>query len=184
MKRYFGLVTLSALVFVAAASVASAGGWAVVTLDAMPTGVVVNAPVTVGMVVRQHGKTPMTDANVNVRGFKSTGDSFEVTARNDGGGHYSADLTFNKPGTWQWQVASGLYPDWQMMPAIEVADSVQDKVLLANANTSTSTTAAMPNLQTMGDTMLLLAMGVLGIVVSAGGLTYWWGREGLGRRSK
>jgi len=157
--------------FVAAVSVAGAGGWAVVTLDAMPTGVVVNTPVTVGMVVRQHGKTPMTNAYVLIRGFQLTGDKFEVRAKNDGNGHYSADLTFNKAGTWQWQVASGLYPDWQMMPNIEVANSAEDEVLLAKANTANA--VAAPNLQTMAPSMLLLALGVLGFVGSAGGLMYW-----------
>lgn len=173
MKRLLGLVVFTALLLIGAVSVASAGGWAVVTLDALPTNVVVDTPVTVGMVVRQHGKTPMTNAHVRVRGFQLTGDTFELAARNDGGGHYSADLKFNKAGTWQWQVASGLYPDWQSMPEIQVANSVEDEALLAKANTNTAAAATAPNLQTMGPSMLLLAVGVMGFLLSAGGLMYW-----------
>lgn len=172
MKRLMILITLSALAFVAAVSVASAGGWAVVTLDAMPTGVVVDTPVTIGMVVRQHGITPMNHGNIVIRGFQQTGDKFEVRAKNDGDGHYSADLTFNKPGTWQWQVSSGLYPEWQAMPDIQVANSVEDEVLIAQANTAN--TAAPSNLEAMAPSMLLLAAGVLGMVVCAGGLVYWF----------
>lgn len=172
MKRSLGLVAFTVLLLIGAVSVASAGGWAVVTLDSLPIGIVVDTPVTVGMVVRQHGKTPMTDARVRVRGFQLTGDTFEVNARNDGGGHYSADLKFNQAGTWQWQVSSGLYPDWQMMPELQVANSAEDETLLAKANAGT-VAAAAPNLRTMGPSMLLLGVGVLGFVLSAGGLVYW-----------
>lgn len=170
MNRWITLITLSALLFVAVVAVASAGGWAVVTLDAMPINVVVDQPIKVGMMIRQHGKTPWIYDNVRVRGYHSTGETFVVRANMEGKGHYTADLNFNKAGKWQWAVASGLMPEWQTMPDIEVANSVQDEVLLAEANTASKTT---PSLQTMMPSMLLLALGVLGFAGSAGGLIFW-----------
>jgi hypothetical protein len=172
MKRLVSLLVVSALLFVAVASVASAGGWAVVTLDALPVGVVVDQPVKVGMMIRQHGRTAWICADcVKVRGFHQTGDTFVVNAQMDGKGHYTANLNFNKAGKWQWAVASGLMPEWQTMPDIEVANSANDEVLLAEANTANN--SATPTLQTMMPSMLLLALGVLGFVGSAGGLIFW-----------
>lgn len=172
MKRLFTLLIASALLFVAVISAASAGGWAVVTLDAVPVGVIVDQPVEVGMMIRQHGQTAWNCPNcVQVRGFHSTGQVFTVPATKDGDGHYTANLTFTKPGKWQWAVQSGLMPEWQSMPEIEVANSADDEVLLAQAASANS--AATPTLQTMMPFTLLLALGVLGFVGSAGGLVFW-----------
>lgn len=171
MKKGIALLVLSALLFTALASVASAGGWAVVTLDAMPINVIVDQPVQVAMTIRQHGQTPWVYDNVRVRGFHSTGETFQVRATMDTRGHYTANLNFNKAGKWQWAVSSGLMPEWQTMPDIEVANSVQDEVLLAEANTANK--SAVPSLQAMLPNLALLALGVLGLVGSGGGLIYW-----------
>ncbi len=39
---------------------AFAGGWAVITLDELPSGAVAGQPLTVGFTVRQHGRTLMS----------------------------------------------------------------------------------------------------------------------------
>lgn len=170
MKRIFTFLTLSALWFVAIASVANAGGWAVVTLDALPTNLVVNEPVKIGMMIRQHGKTPWVYDNVRVRGFHSTGETFETRAKMDARGHYTATLNFPRAGKWQWAVASGLAPEWQTMPDLQVANSAPDELLLAEAIAAKNAT---PTWQAALSPPLLLALGVIGLVGSAGGLFYW-----------
>ncbi len=172
MKRGFSLLTLSALLFIAIASVASAGGWAVVTLDAVPINLVVDQSIQIGMTIRQHGKTPWVYENVRVRGFHATGETFVVRAAMDTRGHYNATLNFPRAGKWQWAVSSGLAPEWQTMPELEVANSAQDEVLLAEANAAKDVT---PTFESMLPTLGLLALGVLGFVGSGGGLIYWWG---------
>ncbi len=171
MKRITLFVLLSAVLFVSISTAASAGGWAVVTLDAMPTNVVVGVPVSVGMSIRQHGITPVDIKLVRVRVSHPISGSVMFNAFSEGKGHYTVDLTFDEPGTWQWAVASGFMPEWQEMPPIEVADSVQEEFLLAQANIANS--ATLPTLATMMPSMLMLAVGVLGFVVFAGGLVVW-----------
>lgn len=171
MRRGIVWVGLYALLFTGLISTASAGGWTVVTLDSVPANVVVGQPMTVGMTIRQHGQTPWVYDNVRVRGYHSTGETFVVRAEMDKRGHYTADVNFPKAGKWQWAVASGLMPEWQTMPELEVANSVQDEVLLAEANTASQPTT--PTLGSMLPSMTLLALGVLGVFGSGGGLIYW-----------
>jgi hypothetical protein len=52
-------IALAVLLSVVLAIPTFAGGWAVITLDALPTGVVAGEPFNIGFTVLQHGKTPM-----------------------------------------------------------------------------------------------------------------------------
>ena len=52
-------IALALLLSVVLAIPVFAGGWAVITLDEIPTGVVAGEPLTIGFTVLQHGKTPM-----------------------------------------------------------------------------------------------------------------------------
>jgi len=173
MKRVFTFLTLSTLLFVAIASVASAGGWAVVTLDAMPPQVVVNQPVTIGMMIRQHGRTPWVYENVRVRGFHSTGETYELRAVMDQRGHYTATLNFPRAGTWQWAVSSGLMPEWQPMPNLIVEDPAQRESEFAAAHNATAPFNAS-NLRAMVPSLAMLGLGILGFVGSSAGLWFWW----------
>lgn len=170
MKRGITFFTLFALLFIAVASVASAGGWAVVTLDALPQNVVVNESVKIGMTIRQHGKSAWVYDNVRVRGFHHTGETFVTRAEMDERGHYTATLNFSRAGKWEWAVASGLAPEWQAMPELEVANSAQDEVLLAEAVAAKN---AAPPFETMLPSMSLLALGVIGFLGSVGGFVFW-----------
>jgi hypothetical protein len=123
------------------------------------------------MMIRQHGKTPWVHDDVRVRGFHATGETFSVRAEMDTKGHYTADLKFNKAGKWQWAVASGLMPEWQPMPDIEVASRAQDEALLIEARTESN--APAPFSTSLSNT-LLLALGVLGVAGSSTGLALWW----------
>jgi YtkA-like len=171
MKRILTLVT-AGLLMLTLASVASAGGWAVVTLDLMPMQVIVNQPLRVGFTIRQHGRTLWESDNVRVRGYHPTGETFTVQAPMDGRGHYTAELNFTKAGEWQWAVASGLMPEWQPMPNLNVIDPAQVETEFAAAQNSSSPTNTL-NVGAMLPSLVVLGLGVLGFVGCGAGLVFW-----------
>ena len=100
-----------------------AGGWAVITLDALPSGVAAGEPLTVGFVVRQHGRTPMTGLDPTITATLNKEDQFVVHAEPDGKpGHYTATLTFPKEGEWRWSIQA--FSMDQLMPTLNVAAPV------------------------------------------------------------
>ncbi|HEX2998147.1 MAG TPA: cytochrome c [Anaerolineales bacterium] len=95
------------------------GGWAVITLDALPTDVVAGEPIAIGFTVLQHGKTPMTDINPTVSAMLSADEKFVVHAEPEGEpGHYTATLTFPKEGNWEWSIQA--FTMDQSMPTLSV----------------------------------------------------------------
>jgi cytochrome c2 len=95
-----------AVLFMVLASLAQAGGWAVITLDDLPNQIVARQPFTIGFTVRQHGHTFRDDLAPIIRFDRAAGsDSFTVTAQREGGsGHYSARVTLPSDGQWYWKV--------------------------------------------------------------------------------
>ena len=99
---------------------AFAGGWAVITLDELPTNVVAGEPLTVGFTVLQHGQTPMTNIDPTVTAKLSASEKVVVQAEPQGEpGHYVATLTFPKDGNWEWSIQA--FTMDQPMPALSVA---------------------------------------------------------------
>ena len=99
-----------------------AGGWAVITLDELPTDVVAGEPVTIGFTVLQHGITPMSGLYPTVTATRLKEDRFVASAESDGKpGHYTATLTFPKEGNWDWSIQA--FTMDQPMPALTVAAS-------------------------------------------------------------
>jgi mono/diheme cytochrome c family protein len=100
---------------------ALAGGWAVVTLDALPERVIAGEPVTVGFVVRQHGVSVLEGLSpaphMTLTQLSGT-DPFEVEAIEDTPGHYTADLLFPDAGEWAWMI-NAFGPD-QPLPTLTV----------------------------------------------------------------
>jgi mono/diheme cytochrome c family protein len=97
-----------------------AGGWAVITLDELPTDVVAGEPLTIGFTVLQHGRTPMNDLKPTITATLSQGSQFVVNAESDGKpGHYTATLTFPKEGDWSWSIQA--FSMDQLMPVLTVA---------------------------------------------------------------
>lgn len=97
-----------------------AGGWAVVTLDELPTNVVAGEPLTIGFTVLQHGQTPMAGLTPTVTATLDKSEQFVVYARPDGKtGHYTATLTFPQEGEWNWSIQA--FTMDQPMPALTVA---------------------------------------------------------------
>ena len=100
----------------------SAGGWAVITLDELPTGVVAGEPLSIGFTVRQHGITLMNGLDPTITATLPEGDRFVVNAeQDDKPGHYTATLTFPKEGNWEWSVQA--FTMDQPMPVLNVTAS-------------------------------------------------------------
>jgi len=120
-----GFAFLLSLAFVIPAL---AGGWAVITLDELPTDVVAGESLMIGFTVRQHGITPMNGLDPTVTATLPNGDRFVVNAEpDDGPGHYTATLTFPMEGNWEWSIQA--FSMDQPMPALNVAAS---KAIAAN----------------------------------------------------
>ena len=120
MKRLLRVLVSSAILTIpfAAGSNASAGGWAISTLDEVPA----PAPgetVTVGFTIRQHGVTPVNidDPGVAV-GVMVTGPSGDVeffpAAQEGQVGHYVADVVFGEPGVHTWAIRQGWFADHEL----------------------------------------------------------------------
>lgn len=99
---------------------AFAGGWAVITLDELPSNVVAGRPVTIGFTVLQHGRTPMTGLSPTITANLYKEQEFVVEAEPEGKpGHYKATVTFPKEGEWRWSVQA--FTMDQRMPMLTVA---------------------------------------------------------------
>ena len=110
---------LALLVALALPATTAAGGWVVVTLDALPPAATAGQELTIGFMVRQHGETPLAGEHPTLT-FRhgATSEQIKVAAREEGPrGHYVARVTLPQPGAWQWGVDV-----WQHhpMPALEV----------------------------------------------------------------
>lgn len=95
------------------------GGWALVTIDDLPTHAVVGTPIQLNYTVRQHGVTLVDklDGEINATGPAR----LNAKAKGTGSGHYTSEMTFNTPGTWQVEVRSGFGPARALVPMRVVA---------------------------------------------------------------
>lgn len=111
-------VTGTTTLFIIAA--VSAGGWAVITLDELPEQLVAGEPLTVGFMVRQHGRSPMGGLTPKITARNlDTGDSIIVEAAPVGEiGHYSATFALPEAGRWQWSISA--FTMDQVMPELSV----------------------------------------------------------------
>jgi hypothetical protein len=111
-----GIAILLSLVVVIPAF---AGGWAVITLDELPTNVVADEPLTIGFTVLQHGRTPLNDLTPTVYVAQNE-EKLAFRAKADSKpGHYTATLTFPKDGNWEWSIQA--FTMDQPMPALNVS---------------------------------------------------------------
>ena len=108
-QHLFGLlVALDAVVGFGAT--AAAGGWAVSTLDAMPTPVP-GQPVEVGFTIRQHGVTPVDleeDVGIEIVAADGTVQRFPAALQGPTG-HYVATVMFPSAGDYTWSVQQGWF---------------------------------------------------------------------------
>jgi mono/diheme cytochrome c family protein len=106
MRRISLLASLAVATSVMAAAV-YAGGWAVVTLDALPDSLVVGKPTALGFVVRQHGMTPLGGLRPVVEAVLGSDRVTAAAEPGDRPGHYLAKLTVPRAGDWVITVNSG-----------------------------------------------------------------------------
>lgn len=107
------LLILTAALVVLASAPASAGGWAVSTLDQAPTQLVAGQDTAVGFTIRQHGQTPVNpdSGTIGIRMVEQgSGRLVEFPATQQGPtGHFVATVRVPAAGTWSWQVLQGWF---------------------------------------------------------------------------
>jgi cytochrome c2 len=83
------------------------GGWAVITVDALPSYLVVGTPTPLGFVVRQHGVTPLGGLHPTV--VMRSGRTEVSVAATPGRlpGQYTANVTPPAAGEWTVRIISG-----------------------------------------------------------------------------
>jgi hypothetical protein len=109
LRPVLALLTIVAAC-VAGASTASAGGWAVTSLDKVPAPVP-GQSVDVGFTVLQHGVTPVDmPADVGIEVTAADGTTSYFPAVHDGRvGHYVAAVVFPAAGEYTWRARQGMF---------------------------------------------------------------------------
>lgn len=105
--------SLLSLVFVMLlAAPALAGGWVVITLDALPAEIRAGEPLTIGFMVRQHGQTPTNGVSPTLHARNgTTGESISVGAQQSGEtGHFVVEVVFPTEGQWEWSLTASPFP--------------------------------------------------------------------------
>jgi hypothetical protein len=108
--RRFSLTRVCLCVPLAAATMvwltcsALAGGWAVTTLDSVPTDIRAGQTYRIGYMIRQHGVTPLIGATPQIR-ISRDGEGLVFRGWPDGTpGHYVSEVNFPAEGEWSWSV--------------------------------------------------------------------------------
>ncbi len=104
LRRSIRVAALAAVAVPVAAF--SFGGWAVITVDSLPEYAVAGTPVTLTLVVRQHGVTPLTELRPSVVA-RSGSTVIEAKTGTTPTGHYSATMTLPRDGAWTIDIRSG-----------------------------------------------------------------------------
>lgn len=113
LRTLFALLALSLLAALALPLTALAGGWAVVSLDSLPAEPRAGQTLSLGLMVRQHGQTPVDSfygMGEPIKPYltarnRDTGESIRAEARKEGPvGHFVVEVTFPSAGTWEWAI--------------------------------------------------------------------------------
>ena len=112
------------LVVVLGSGPASAGGWAVATLDSVPVAVT-GQTVTIGFTVRAHGIRPVEPSPGVGIVLQSDDGRRELFPAEASGpvGHYVVDVTFPDDGAWTWAVHHNWGSDQDLGPLDLVSSS-------------------------------------------------------------
>ncbi len=98
------------------AASATAGGWAVASLDSVPVAKP-DRTVEVGFMILQHGVTPVAledDVGIELTLDDGTSDYFPATAEG-AVGHYVADVTFpGATGDYDWSIRMGWFGPYEL----------------------------------------------------------------------
>ena len=172
-RRSFGLIALVMLAPVVATQ-ALAGGWAVVTLDSLPSEVRAGEDVHLGFMVLQHGVTPVGDfvSPYLLASNAVTGEEVRADARQDGSvGHFVVDVIFPSAGTWEWTITPDPFMGTQFEP------------LTVGAVGAASAEASSPGVHFLEPSTLRWALGSTGVtmLIVAAALMFTRQRRPLGR---
>ena len=101
---------------------AFAGGWVVITLDALPGEVRAGETVHIGFMVRQHGVRPTDDVSPALSATnRDTGETITAEAEQSGTtGHYKVTVLFPAEGVWEWQIAAPPFTQQTQLEPITV----------------------------------------------------------------
>jgi cytochrome c1 len=159
IRNALGFALLLALLFTIPVF---AGGWAVITLDELPTNVVADEPVTIGFTVLQHGRTPLDGLYPTVTANLYKEQEFVVHAEpGDKPGYYTATFTFPKEGEWRWSIQA--FTMDQPMPMLTVAPAEKVIASPSGAKTEPANLALSPTLIISG---IVLLVGLIGAVIA------------------
>jgi len=163
MFSRFRSAILLVLVFTLALAIpVFAGGWAVISLDELPVGVIAGEPHTVGFTVLQHGRTPMTGLDPTITATLSNDEKLTFFAEPEGEpGHYAATLTFPKDGNWEWSIQA--FTMDLKMPALSVAAAGNASVNQPVARSESQFATVSPLLIVR---VLAFAIGLVSLVVA------------------
>jgi hypothetical protein len=155
------------MVIAALALLSFAGGWATVTLDALPENVVAGQPLTIGFVVRQHGVTPLGNLSPAPTVYATnpaTGERVTAKAKDEGAvGHYVATITLPSAGTWNWEVHA-FGPVAKLAPLTVVSAATTASPIAPSAVALSSGRVALAGMIVV----IGLAAGLLGLRASRG----------------
>ncbi len=137
-----------------------AGGWAVIALDELPTGVVAGEPFSVGFTVLQHGQRPMTDLDPVI--IASSGkEKVTVFAQEQGKpGHYAVEMHLPSEGAWEWKILA--FTMEQKMPTLRVAAPVLASAGLSEAKAQPAEASTLPWVMVIR--ALALGIGLVGLM--------------------
>ncbi|CAA9560119.1 MAG: hypothetical protein AVDCRST_MAG88-1425 [uncultured Thermomicrobiales bacterium] len=169
VRRFAAIFGLVGALTLGPSAPALAGGWAVVTLDALPDGPRAGQTLHLGFMVRQHGVTP-----TNLDGFggqkpflsarnKETGETIKATARQEGPvGHFVVDVTFPAAGAWEWEITPAPFPTVTKLGTLTVLPP-----LAAPGRSASAGTPALANVRKSAPAILRATGGALLLVALA-----------------
>lgn len=188
---------LSSMLIVAAllalTAPAFAGGWAVVTLDSLPTEIHAGQALHIGFVIRQHGQQPVNNDwdNHPLRPYLSAtkreagtatlfdrltgtkaayaapsekGETIRVEARQEGQvGHFVADVVLPSNGTWEWEIKAPPFEIAQKFDALTVLPALAGSEQASGAQAEAQASSA-PRVEPA----TLRWIGALLLIIAAG----------------
>lgn len=118
-----------------------AGGWAMVTLDSLPTAPQAGEKLQLGFMVRQHGLHPVDFAArpALIATHEETGQTIQADAQPDGPvGHFVVEVVFPEPGVWQWRIkleSLGTFPElFEALTILPAPEPVAEPSASASTN--------------------------------------------------
>jgi len=127
------ILIVGILMLLLPAAVALAGGWVVISLDALPDHIRAGEPVTLSFMVRQHGRTPIHDVEPKLTATNvETGQQIEASAEPMKElGRFMVTVDFPDEGQWEWSISAEPFPQaatfapLTVLPAEQPAGSAQ-----------------------------------------------------------